>query len=311
MTGVPAREVDIDEQLVRRLLVTAAPALAALPCHLAFHGWDNDIWRLGDRLAVRLPRRAMAATLAAHEQRSLDRLAPLLPLAVPAPVVTGEPVDGVFPWPWSVVPWYDGDLAATHPPEPSQAAVLGAFLARLHSLAPDGLADNPFRSGPLAQYSEPMAARLAALRGDPSLDDAGSALIDHAERVWLAGRAAAPAPQRAWVHGDLHPRNVLTRDGRLHAVLDWGDTTAGDPAVDLSAVWWLFDVAAHAPAFAAYGEPDDHLWLRSRAWAAYFGLMWLGFRLASDPARLDVEGARLGRALLERVAATPAPPWAQ
>ena len=48
------------------------------------------------------------------------------------------------------------------------------------------------------------------------------------------GRCAA-----VWIHGDLHPGNLLVRDGRLSGVLDFGDVTAGDPATDLSVGWML------------------------------------------------------------------------
>ena len=48
-----------------------------------------------------------------------------------------------------------------------------------------------------------------------------------------------------WVHGDLHPANLLvTADGTLRAVLDFGDVTAGDPAVDLATAWLTFDELA-------------------------------------------------------------------
>ncbi len=38
-----------------------------------------------------------------------------------------------------------------------------------------------------------------------------------------------------WVHGDLHPANVVVSDGTLSGIVDFGDLFAGDPAWDLAA----------------------------------------------------------------------------
>jgi aminoglycoside phosphotransferase (APT) family kinase protein len=107
----------IDEGLIARLLVEQAPHLAGLNLTHMRDGWDNAIWRLGDALAIRITRRAIAVDLHLHEQRWLPILAPALPLPVPVPVVIGVP-SVLFPWPWSVVPWLDGEAAALASPLP-------------------------------------------------------------------------------------------------------------------------------------------------------------------------------------------------
>src|SRR5215813_4973080 len=107
----PPSEVAMDEALVRALLLEQHPDLAGLCITNASAGWDNHLFRLGDRLAVRLPRRALAADLILHEQRWLPRLGPRLPLPVPVPVRMGRPGCG-YPWSWSVVPWFVGESAA-------------------------------------------------------------------------------------------------------------------------------------------------------------------------------------------------------
>jgi len=72
---VPPAEVPIDEALVCGLLAAQHPDLAELSLRLAGEGWDNAIWRLGQHLAVRLPRRPLAVDLIAHERRWLPGLA--------------------------------------------------------------------------------------------------------------------------------------------------------------------------------------------------------------------------------------------
>jgi hypothetical protein len=64
---MPAAEVSVSPELVRRLLEAQQPDLAHLPVRLMAYGWDNFMYRLGDELAVRLPRRAAAAGLIVHE----------------------------------------------------------------------------------------------------------------------------------------------------------------------------------------------------------------------------------------------------
>lgn len=103
----PAAEVEIDESLVRSLLADQHPDLAMLDLVPLEHGWDNALWRLGEELVVRLPRREIAAPILINEQHWLPLLAPQLPLPVPAPVRTGQPSDS-YPWSWSIVPWLPG-----------------------------------------------------------------------------------------------------------------------------------------------------------------------------------------------------------
>jgi aminoglycoside phosphotransferase (APT) family kinase protein len=295
-------EIDVSEALLRRLLTEQAPAVCDLPLTRVANGWDNAIWRLGENLAVRVTRRASAVDLHAHEQRWLPMLAPGLTLPVSAPVAIGRP-SAPFPWPWSVVPWYDGDLAAVTPPASTEAPIMGGFLASLHTPAPAAAPRSESRGVPLARLQTSISAWTRHPR--TSGDDV---LIAAAVKVFEAGPAAAPATDRVWLHGDLHPRNILVRDGSLAAVLDWGDMTAGDAATDLAVAWWLFDLDAHGGFWSAYGGVSSATWHRSRAWAAVFGLSFLNFGLSDDPETPDRLAHQLARHSLGRVVAPQQPP---
>ena len=98
---MPGAEFDVDESLVRRLLLAQHPDLADEPLVELANGWDNLVYRLGSDWTVRLPRRSAAARLIEHEQRWLRILAPRLPLPVPVPIRFGRPTAD-YPWPWSV-----------------------------------------------------------------------------------------------------------------------------------------------------------------------------------------------------------------
>jgi aminoglycoside phosphotransferase (APT) family kinase protein len=265
----PPAEIDVDEALVRSLLADQHPDLAGLPLAEVGAGWDNLLWRLGDELLVRLPRRAAAAALAANEQRWLPALAPALPLTVPVPVRTGRPGDG-YPWPWAVVRWLDGTSAdRTEVTAAADAARrLGRFLRTLHTPAPGDAPYNPFRSVPLADRADTFEHRLELAA--PEVDARA------VRRVWDDACAAPPAPgPPVWVHGDLHPGNVLVAGGTLAGVLDWGDLCAGDAATDLAAAWLLLPSWARGTFVAAYADDDPAAAARARGWAVLFALMQL------------------------------------
>jgi aminoglycoside phosphotransferase (APT) family kinase protein len=262
----PTSDLVVTPDLARALLRLQHTDLAALPISTLENGWDNVMLRLGDDLALRMPRRAVSALLILKEQAWLPVLAPRLPLPVPAPLRTGEPALG-YPYAWSVTPFFEGDPADLAPPDPDQAGALAAFLKALHQPAPEQAPPNPYRGVALAERTAAFDGRLAEaerLRGP---------LPAGLRRVWTAASAAPIDAPRTWLHGDLHGRNVLTRGGRLAAVIDWGDLAAGDPACDLAAIWMLLPQSdARARALAAY-RPSAASELRARGWAALMGVM--------------------------------------
>jgi aminoglycoside phosphotransferase (APT) family kinase protein len=271
---MPAAEIDVTPDLVRALLEHQHPDLAGLPLTPVANGWDNVVLRLGDDLAVRMPRRVLAAKLLRHEQRWLPILAPRLPLPIPAPVRIGEPGPG-YPWPWSVVPYLAGEPASDAPPADFRqaAADLGHFLGALHIPAAAEAPVNPFRGVPLAQRSATFAENLVAA----DVDAAG--LLPIWEHALAAPTYTGPP---LWLHGDTHPANLLVAEGRLSAVIDFGDITAGDPASDLSVAWMLLPLDRHDVFRDAYREAgagesgnDDALWIRARGWALNFAIVFL------------------------------------
>ena len=294
---MPAAEIDISADLVRRLLGAQHPDLAHLPISVLANGWDNLICRLGDELLVRLPRRALAARLTEHEQRWLPLLARRLPLPVPAPVRVGRP-DAGYPWSWSIVPYLPGRTAADEPADPSAAAsAMGGFLAALHEPAPAEAPANQVRGVPLADRVELVTGHLAALSGEVD--------VATARRVWAAALARprwGGAP--VWVHGDLHPANILVERGRISGILDFGDITSGDPATDLSVGWMLLpaDCREEFRDSYRYASPhglDDDTWARARGWALTLALSFLAN--SADNPRMAAIGASTLRAVLNEV----------
>lgn len=267
---IPAAEIDITEEIVRGLIHAQHRDLLG-DLQLIAHGWDNVVFRLGTDLTVRLPRRAAAAELLLNEQRWLPVLGPYLNLPIPVPIRVGMPTEA-FPWHWSISPWFTGHPLA-HVPVNSRscyARTLGSFFARLHQQAPDDAPANPVRGIPLERRSALLAQHL------------GLGLVDRPERLHaLWERIVATPPWHrhpVWVHGDPHPANVLVDHGRVSAMIDFGDLTAGDPATDLAMGWLVFDHAGRQQFENQYAEDrslDEHTRTRARGWALSLGLSLL------------------------------------
>ena len=290
-SATPAAEVHVDEAQVKALLESQVPQYAHLPVKLVETGWDNYTYQLGTDHAVRLPRRTVGATLIEREQTWLPELAPHLPLPVPVPVHLGAPGEG-FPWKWSVLPWLAGEAADIAEPDAQQSEPLAAFMRALHTPAPADAPPNPVRGVPLAERAEGVEERLVRLTGKTDH------VTDEIWRIWHEALDAPLAQDRMWLHGDLHARNVLVKDGAISGVIDWGDMTAGDPATDLASVWMLLeDAGARATAMAAYGA-DEAIWARARGWAVLFAAILLDTGLTDTP-RHSVMGARTFERLAE------------
>lgn len=278
---MPEHELDPDPSLVRALLRQAPAALRSEDVRRVARGWDNAILRVGATHAVRLPVRDLAAPLVTKEARwAATLVAPLAGSGVraPVPVFVGEPAHG-YPWRWTIVPWLDGDLLDDLPVarRVTVADDLAAALAAIHRPAPADAPRNPYRGCPLADRAQAVAVRRAVV--EAQLGAAAGPVYD----AWAAGLSAPPwhGPD-LWLHGDLHPRNLLHADGRLVGLLDLGDLGAGDPACDLGIAWLAFDATTRArlrASLACYGAGyDEATWVRARAWAAS-----IVTALAADP----------------------------
>ncbi|GAB3588497.1 aminoglycoside phosphotransferase family protein [Amycolatopsis endophytica] len=268
-------DAEITAALVRDLLAEQHPDLAGLPIREVAGGWGNQQWRLGDELAVRMPRAENAPDLLRKEHRWLPVLAPRLPLPVPVPVRIGAP-SARFPKPWTVMTWVPGlplDLASLSRGEHS-ADTLAGFLRALHVEAPSDAPVSADRGGHPKECADGFEQFLHAV----ALRDPGEV-----RAVW-EDAVAAPAWEGPplWVHGDLHPANVVVSDGTLSGVIDFGDLFAGDPAWDLAAAWVILPDGAAARFFERYALADRATIRRARGLAVLKSLFLLLMGLNGD-----------------------------
>ncbi len=275
--GTPISEVEIDATLVYNLLENQHPDLAHLPISLVDSGWDNVIFRLGEQFSVRLPRRKVAAKLIENEQTWLPLIAAQLPLPVPTPYRLGKPALG-YPWRWTVLPWLTGMTADRAEPHPHQAKRFGAFLKSLHMPAPLSAPINPVRGIPLTQREDFVAEGMKRLESKTNL------ISPQIRKMWNLAVKAPFDVKAKWLHGDLHPRNILVENGEITGIIDWGDITSGDIATDLASIWMLFSESnTRKQAIAEYGNVSEATWQRARGWAILFGVVLLDTGLIDNP----------------------------
>ena len=288
----------ITTDLVRRLVAGQFPEYAELPVRPVQHdGWDNRTFRLGEGLTVRLPSAQGYVPQIAKEHRWLPYLAPQLPLPIPTPVGLGEPADG-YPFPWSIYRWLDG-TTAQHAPidDPMRfAADLATFLSALQRIdaigGPGFGLHSAFRGGPLATYEAEAVLAIDRLRDE--LD------VPAVAEVWAAAMATQWDRPPVWFHGDVSPGNLLVRDGRLSAVIDFGTAGVGDPACETVIAWTWFTGATRA-AFRAGLDLDADTWARGRGWALWKALIVLAGSRETEPETADVQRRVIAEVLADHV----------
>ena len=285
-------EIELTADIVRALLREQHPDLADQPITFGAAGWDNQLWRLGDDLVVRLPWQTETAdALLLKEHTWLPDLAPHLTLPVPVPLRLGQPSER-YPHPWTVAAWVPGTPADLAPATQSDAAAdrLADFLTSLHQPAPAGAPEGRERGAALARVARGVAQQFEVLESlCTAASEAHHEPMPKPENVRAIWEDALSAPEWSgpprWLHGDLHPANVLTRDGDFCGVLDFGDMCAGDRALDLAACWILLPDRTAIERFRSSCRPtiDDATWRRARGWAVWRALGCLGVATAGPP----------------------------
>jgi aminoglycoside phosphotransferase (APT) family kinase protein len=300
---VPIHDAEIRATVdqVGRLLTDQCPQWADLPIRALpneLEGTDHALFRIGDRLVARMPKISWAVDQAGTDARWLPMLAPHLPAEVPVPLHVGQPGAG-YPWPWTVVPWFDG---GTPPPlgcdDVPLADDVAAFARALHAVDTTGGPVRPAgsRGAALVHADESVRRALERLAGhDDGFDVAA------AESAWNRCLAAPEWDRNpVWIHGDLQPGNLITQGGRLTAVIDFGGLGVGDPAPDVAPALWTFTGQARAVYREAIGY-DDATWRRACGWALAPSLAGIDYYRRTFP-RMAEHGRRMVRAVIDELA---------
>ena len=287
-----AGEVPIDAALVGRLISEQFPRWADLPISaVRSTGTVNAIYRIGDHLCARLPRVEEWAQDLEKERRWLPKLAPRLSLPIPEPVGKGHPTSS-YPFSWAIYRWIDGEPYSDDLVDDEQRAArdLARFVAALRRIDP--VPGVPLGGRPPLRDLD--AATREAIDSSRRVVDG-----DAATAAWeLALEAPAWRGTPVWIHTDLLRPNVLLRDGRLRAVIDFGGVGVGDPAADVIAAWSVFGRTGRNT-FRNALDIDDDTWNRARGFALHQAAMIIPYYRETNPGFVSLARRTVGEVLAD------------
>ena len=265
-------EPDLSEGVVRMLLQQQRPEWADRPLrYLDASGTTNVLYHVatadGADVALRLPRTPSASASIQHETELLPALAATsfaARITIPTLAHHGEPTEE-FPFHWAALTWCEGeDLWNGHSSVDQQqlATDLGQLVVAIGGLTdlPAPIRGPGDRGGPIGELLDTLHAWLSV----PAWNAKDLVDVVAISRLADEARELETEPYDVgFVHGDLIPGNLLTSDGRISAIIDWGAAGYGDLAQDLSPAWAVFDEPARQQFCEVVGR-DDESWLRAR-----------------------------------------------
>ncbi len=262
---------NIDSSLVHHLIKAQFPQWANLPIRpVDYGGHDNRTFCLGNEMSVRLPSAEEYVRQVEKEQQWLPKIAAHLPLPIPQPIAMGIPSED-YPWNWSIYKWLEGEsansLALSDEHLVTIAEQLAKFLSEFHKFDADGAPapglHNWWRAAHTSVYDPETRSLIEKLK---DFVDA-----DHARSLWQRALNSKWNKDPVWVHGDVASGNLLVKDNRLAAVIDFGCMGIGDPACDLTIAWTFFRGKSR-DVFKENLPLDKETWARARGWALWKAL---------------------------------------
>ena len=267
-----SNKVEISLALVSDLIAEQFPQWAHLPIKpVELSGWDNRTFRLGTDMSIRLPSEECYAQQVQKEQKWLPVLAPRLSLRIPAPVAMGKP-SKKYPFSWSIYRWIDGESVYSQDFDQMHllqlAIQLAEFLNELHTIDSAGGPlpgfHNFYRGDSPSVYDTETRSAIAQLQGFINTEAVMS--------VWEKAISSKWSKKPVWIHGDLSVGNILIKDNKLIAVIDFGQMGVGDPACDL-VIAWTFLKNESRKLFRSCVGLDSDTWARARGWALWKALI--------------------------------------
>lgn len=258
----------ITAELAHKLIIEQFPEFADLPVvSVEKQGHDNRTWRLGNHLLIRMPTEESYALKVPKEQDLLPKFASCFSIEIPVPVKMGNPSTD-YPYAFSIYKWLEGIsinlLILDNNCKERLAADLAKFLKELQNIkhidGPEPGQHNWWRGDHVSVYDSGAREQIMAL----------SSIINEKKALDLWERACKTQWKHnpVWIHGDFAIGNMLMKDGKLSALIDFGGMAKGDPACDLVIAWTFFEGKARQ-IFINEMNLDEDTWLRAKAWALW------------------------------------------
>lgn len=235
-------------------------------------GHDNQTFHLGNSLSLRFPSHFNYSTQVIKEHSFCPFLQKYIALQITKPIALGKP-SHLFPYHFSINYWIDGEVVTPSNVEDKIqfAQDLAHFLRDLkqcpndNDTCPEPGLHNFYRGGNLSVYNEET---LNAIRNQ-TLYDQSKCL-----EIWTLGMNSPYTQKPVWIHGDVAVGNLLIKNGKLNAVIDFGNMAVGDPACDYVMAWTYFNQTTRHHFIDAL-QVDQETLYRARAWALWKALITL------------------------------------
>lgn len=247
------------------------PELLPLHIELLGTGFDHTVYAINHQYAFRFPRRQMGLEAMRTETAILSQLSTYnLSFPVPAPRFLGQATDNDYPFVGFNL--LEGNVLTDQQQtdlNTKEARRLALFLKELHQLkvtAPPDYLDR------LSVKKRKPRLKETLLKVQPILPQTLFKIID----TFLKQVSAYENPKgESFVHGDLHPKNVLIQNSRISGIIDWGDAHIGHPAMDLSFVYMVLSSEQKREFFDIYGRIDEYTEELARFRALFTSVMLL------------------------------------
>ncbi len=262
------QSLKITPDLARELITEQFPEYAHLPItSVEKQGHDNRTYRLGNDLLIRMPTAESYALKVPKEQSLLPKLLSHLTVSIPVPIKMGAASQD-YPYPFSIYKWLEGTsinlLVLDNDCLEKLASDLAGFLKELQGIntveGPAPGQHNWWRGDHVSVYDKGTREQISEL----------STIIDETKAIKLWEQACKTKWNKlpVWIHGDFAVGNMLLKENKLSAIIDFGGMALGDPACDLVIAWTFLNGKARDIFFQEI-DLDEDTWLRAKAWALW------------------------------------------
>lgn len=284
MSKMHTEELEISLTLVKKLIKDQCPKYCSLPLKpIKTTGTTHALFRLGSEYLIRLPRLEESSVNIEKENEFLPQFEKFLSIPISIPIFKGNP-NNDYPCNWMIVKWQEGKIADFD--EETEffdlAKDLALFINELHSIE--------VNNGPLSRRGIPLNSKDLQHQVKSAIEKLKDELnINEIKNLW---EELSNIPywdkKPVWIHGDLLPGNILVKDKRLSAVIDFSDLGIGDPACDLIPAWCIFNSQSRNHFKKHLLNVDESTWQRSRGWALCIGLIILPYYKHTNPSLVNV-----------------------
>lgn len=241
----------------QRKITRDFPELKITKIEHAGTGFDTTVYQVNNQFVFRFPRQEKGRNAMENENKILRELYKnnfQSPYLLPEPLFYSQGEEGEYPFVgFSYISGHelakekDVDLLQ------NEAGRLGLFLKRLHAVPGKEMLPEDVLKRLSSRKRKPMLKEML-----PELQEVCEPHIMEMLQSYLREIPDWENPESThFVHGDLHPKNMIAQKGKLTGVIDWGDAHFGHPASDLAVVYQSIPEEHHPRFFAEYGNIDE------------------------------------------------------